>query len=86
MYKMLIGYRSGDMCAPQLDPSEGLQNEVRHFSQCIQKGERPVTDGHAGLRVVSILEAATRSMKQRGRLVELKTSKEPESKLSMAAV
>ena len=74
VYKMLIGYRSGDMCAPQLEVTEGLQTEVKHFTQCIERGERPVTDGHAGLRVVSILEAATRSMKQRGRLVELGTS------------
>ena len=71
LYKMLIGYRSGDMCAPQLEVAEGLQAEVRHFAQCIERGERPHTDGQAGLRVVSILEAATRSMKQRGRLVEL---------------
>ena len=71
LYKMLIGYRSGDMCAPQLEVAEGLQTEVRHFACCIERGERPITDGQAGLRVVSILEAATRSMKQRGRLVEL---------------
>ena len=74
LYKMLIGYRSGDMCAPQLEAAEGLQTEVRHFARCIERGERPHTDGQAGLRVVSILEAATRSMKQRGRLVELRAS------------
>jgi predicted dehydrogenase len=71
LYQALIGYRSGDMCAPQLDLTEGLQREVQHFAECIERSERPITDGYAGLRVVRILEAATRSMKQRGRLVEL---------------
>jgi predicted dehydrogenase len=85
VYKMLIGYRSGDMCAPQLDPTEGLQTEVRHFAHCIESGEAPLTDGHAGLRVVSILEAATRSMKRRGELVELRTPLQPETmQLSLA--
>jgi predicted dehydrogenase len=73
VYNMLIGYRSGDMCAPHLDLTEGLQTEVRHFAHCIATGESPITDGHAGLRTVSILEAATHSMKQRGRLIELQT-------------
>ena len=87
VYKMLIGYRSGDMRAPHLELTEGLQNEVKHFAQCIQHGERPLTDGHAGLRVVSILEAATRSMKQRGRLVELQTPQDAANRqLSLASL
>jgi hypothetical protein len=73
------------MCAPQLDPTEGLQQEVKHFVRCIERGERPITDGYAGLRVVSILEAASGSMKQRGRLVELSTVREAGPKLSMAS-
>jgi predicted dehydrogenase len=83
VYKMLISYRSGDMWAPQLDLTEGLQTEIQHFAECIERGQRPITDGHAGLRVVRILEAATSSMKQRGRLVELPSVEE--RRLSMAA-
>jgi predicted dehydrogenase len=71
LYKMLIAYRSGDMHAPQLDPTEALNFEVRHFAQCISKGTRPITDGYAALQVVQALEAATLSMRERGRLVEL---------------
>lgn len=82
VYKMLIGYRSGDMCAPQLDLTEGLQREVQHFVECIESGGRPITDGYAGLRVVRILEAATRSMKQRGRLVELAPMEQVRAPLS----
>ncbi len=73
VYKMLIGYRSGDMHAPRLDVTEALLTEARHFAHCIETGERPVTDGESGLQVVRILEAATSSMRSRGRLVELET-------------
>jgi predicted dehydrogenase len=48
-----------------------LRTEVLHFIRCIEEGAYPITDGEAGLRVVRILEAATRSMRERGRLVEL---------------
>jgi predicted dehydrogenase len=71
IYKMLIGYRTGDMWAPQLDMSEALSTEVSHFIHCIETGERPMTDGEAGLRTVGILEAATQSMAERGRPVKL---------------
>jgi predicted dehydrogenase len=51
--------------------TEALRAEGMHFIQCIQNGDRPITDGTAGLQVVKILEAATQSMKNQGRLVEL---------------
>jgi predicted dehydrogenase len=71
VYEMLIGYRTGDMWAPKLEMTEALRTEGLHFLRCIEQGERPLTDGEAGLRVVKILEAATKSMKEQGRLVEL---------------
>ena len=74
VYNMLIGYRTGDMWAPQIDLTEALRTEALHFIRCIEKGEHPITDGEAGLQVVRILEAATRSMADRGRLVKLATT------------
>ena len=74
VYQMLIGYRAGDMWAPQLGLAEALQNEARHFLECIDKGKAPTTDGHAGLRVVRLLEAATRSMARQGALVPIGAS------------
>src|SRR6476646_4034150 len=71
LYKLLVSYRSGDMSAPKLDTTEALHLEAQHFAQCIQNGTTPITDGHAGLRVVSVLEAATRSIKQRGKSVRV---------------
>jgi predicted dehydrogenase len=71
VYQMLIGYRTGDMWAPKLEVKEALRIEAMHFIECIQQGQRPITDGQAGLHVVQILEAATLSMKKQGQLVEL---------------
>jgi predicted dehydrogenase len=71
LYKLLVSYRSGDMHAPRIDVTEALHIEVQHFADCIRNGTTPISDGHAGLRVVSVLEAATRSIKQRGKSVRL---------------
>ncbi|MCY3018824.1 MAG: Gfo/Idh/MocA family oxidoreductase [Planctomycetota bacterium] len=71
VYRLLVSYRSGDMWAPLLDNSEALRTEAAHFVRCVQHGEKPLSDGESGLRVVRILEAATRSMKERGQPVAL---------------
>ena len=71
IYQVLVGYRTGDMLAPRLDMAEALGVEAAHLVRCLEKGERPIADGMAGLRVVQILEAATRSMAEQGRPVEL---------------
>ena len=53
--------------------TEVLRTEGMHFLDCIREGKRPTTDGEAGLQIVKILEAATRSMKVQGQMVELET-------------
>ena len=72
VYKLLVSYRSGDMWAPRLDNTEALQTEALHFIDCVENGRRPETDGSAGLRMVSMIEAAEQSLHGRGELVELK--------------
>jgi predicted dehydrogenase len=74
-YQMLVGYRTGDMWAPQLDMTEALSLELRQFVKAVEGSAQLATDGHAGLRVVRILEAATKSMAERGRVVELEGAK-----------
>jgi len=44
--------------------------EAEHFLDCIRQGRAPLSDGQAGLRVIRLLEAATRSLAQRGQPVE----------------
>jgi predicted dehydrogenase len=71
VYKMLVSYRSGDMYAPRLDNSEALQREARHFVDCVKNKTKPETNGLAGLRMVKMIEAAERSLRARGELVDL---------------
>lgn len=71
VYEMLVSYRSGDMWAPRLDTTEALHREALHFIDCIENSKRPETDGQAGLRLVRIVEAAEKSLRARGQLVEI---------------
>ncbi|CCM79312.1 Gfo/Idh/MocA family protein [Rhizobium mesoamericanum] len=75
VYDMRVGYRTGDMYAPQLDMTEALGRELKQFVDCIATNSQPIADGHAGLRVVRILEAATQSLAQRGRVIELEPAR-----------
>jgi predicted dehydrogenase len=67
--EMRVGYRTGDMWAPRLDSTEALRVECEHFVECIEHHKSPDTDGHLGLRVVELIEAATSSMRGRGETV-----------------
>lgn len=70
LYNTLIGYRTGDMWAPQLEITEALRVEAQHFTRCITHGEPSSSDGRAGCRIVRILEAANRSLREGGRPVK----------------
>jgi predicted dehydrogenase len=66
-----FSYRYGDIHSPRIDDYEPLKKECEHFLTCIQKGMCPLSDGYSGLRVVSILEAADKSLKLNGRAVPI---------------
>jgi predicted dehydrogenase len=69
VHQLLVSYRSGDMWAPRVDEAEALQAEARYFLDCVASGQKPFNDGHAGLRVVRILEAADESLRRRTEIV-----------------
>jgi len=69
--RMLVDYRMGDVWSPHIPPGEPLRAMASHFVECVEKGERPITDGEAGLRVVRILDAAQRSIKAQGGRITL---------------
>jgi len=71
VYDLLVSYRSGDMWAPKVEQTEALRREVNYFVECIARDEAPFNDGASGLRVVRLLEAASQSLKDRGRPVNL---------------
>jgi predicted dehydrogenase len=69
--ELLVSYRSGDMWSPKVEQTEALRAETKYFIDCISKGQKPFNDGVAGLRVVKILEAADKSLKDRGRPIHI---------------
>jgi predicted dehydrogenase len=71
VYDLLVSYRSGDMWAPRVEQTEALKLEMQCFVEYVQNGKTPINDGHAGLRVVKMLEAAEKSLKKKGGLVYL---------------
>jgi predicted dehydrogenase len=64
-------YRYGDIYSPRIEDYEPLRKECDHFIECIKKGMCPLSDGYSGLRVVSILEAANKSLKLQGKAVSI---------------
>jgi len=64
-------YHYGDAYIPYLKQVEPLKVEAQHFLDCIRSGKIPETSGLDGLRVVQILEAASRSLKGGGSQVEI---------------
>jgi len=71
LHQLLVSYRSGDMWAPQVEQIEALRAETGYFLKCIEENKTPFNDGTNGLRVVRLLEAAEKSVSQRGALVSL---------------
>ena len=61
-----IAYRLGDMTSPALAEREALAEVVGEFADAIQRRRPPLTDGLSGLWVLTVLEAAQRSLRHGG--------------------
>jgi predicted dehydrogenase len=70
-FEQSLSIRSGDILIPKTPGGEPLRTECLHFLECIEKGTVPRSDGRDGLRVVRVLDAATRSLKAGGAPVNL---------------
>ncbi len=71
VYQQLVKYRTGDMWSPNIEPTEALKMEAGYFVDCVRNNKKPFNDGEAGLRVVRMLEAADKSLRQKGRVIRL---------------
>ena len=69
--EILISYRTGDMHAPKLDRREALSLVVREFADSIAGRRAPLTGAPAGIRVVTLLEAADRSLRAQGQRIRV---------------
>jgi predicted dehydrogenase len=64
-------YHYGDIHSPYIKMVEPLKVESQHFLDCIRKGTKPLSSGLDGLRVVQVLEASSKSLKQGGAEVKI---------------
>ena len=61
-FQAQVAYRLGDMVAPSLPEREALMAMVTELASAIRERRPALTDGQAGLRVIELLDAATRSL------------------------
>jgi hypothetical protein len=71
VYDMLVQYRTGDMYCPKLDTTEAIKTEVNNIVSCLENNNKAIADGQSGLMNVKILEAAQKSLENRGKEVRI---------------
>jgi predicted dehydrogenase len=67
----LIAYRMGDTLIPALPEREALLSVMAEFSDAVTAGREPLTGAAAGIRVISLLEAASASAERGGVQVKI---------------
>jgi predicted dehydrogenase len=68
-FKMIT--RAGDLHVPNVKVPEPLQVQCRHFIDCVTNRTKPRSDGHNGVMVTAVLEAAQRSAREAGAPVNI---------------
>jgi predicted dehydrogenase len=61
-----LSYRYGDVLIPHIDSAEPLRLECEDFLRAISYGVEPQAGGESALRVIRIIEAASRSLENGG--------------------
>lgn len=79
LYPHAIEWRAGvpvplkaDAEVVDFERTEPLQEECRHFLECVRTRGRPVTDAEEGLRVLEVLQALQESLDRGGATVTLR--------------
>ena len=67
-YNLLVDYRSGDMWAPKVEQTEALKLMAEKFVDYVKNGGTVINDGIAGLNNVKMLEAANKSLNNKGEI------------------
>jgi len=70
-YGESLAIREGDIWIPRVANTEPLRAELEHFVAVIKGEAQPLADASAGLDVVRVLTAASRSLRSGGVVVEL---------------
>ena len=72
IHRLLVKYRSGDMIAPNIPPTEALETEIQYFIEQLEKNSMNFdNDLMHGREILEVLEASTLSL-ARNETVRLK--------------
>lgn len=70
-HNLRVDYRVGDVYIPKLESKEALSGVVSDFVNASKTGVEPLSNFNLGLEVVEVLEAAQKSIKNNGTMVEI---------------
>ena len=68
--RLLVDYRIGDITIPKIPQTEALGAMAKDFIQSIESNKQPLSSSKSGLEVVKILEAAEKSIQNKGEYIE----------------
>jgi predicted dehydrogenase len=68
-YNLLVDYRSGDMWAPKVEQTEALKLMAEQFVEYVENGGSIINNGIDGLNNVKMLEATSKSLKNKGAII-----------------
>lgn len=71
IHEALVQYRIGDMFSPKVNQTEALDLGAKEFIASILENRLPKTNGYDGLKIVKILEASSKSLANKGEMVEI---------------
>jgi predicted dehydrogenase len=71
IHEALVQYRIGDMFSPKVNQTEALDLGAKEFIASIIENRLPKTNGYDGLKIVKILEASSKSLANRGEMIEI---------------
>jgi predicted dehydrogenase len=61
-----VSLRFGDITIPHMKIEVPLRLECEHFLECVREHKQQLSDGRDGLRVLRVLDAAQRSLRNNG--------------------
>ncbi len=70
-YNLLVNYRSGDMWAPKVEATEALKLMAEKFVDYVENGGECINSGVQGLANVRMLEAASKSLANKGKVISI---------------
>jgi predicted dehydrogenase len=79
-----VTLRFGDITIPHVKIEEPLRLECQHFLECIRERKQPLSDGRDGLRVLRVLDAAQRSLRNNGMPIAIEPFSSPMKAVSLA--